>query len=113
MPTYDLVCAACGGVAEVFVQRLLRDDDRVCPDCGAPDTAVRITGFVTARAPRSSSEPRVTGFAGTGCWRGLRSLSSRARRRREGAGGHGAVARARPLPRRPPEVSRARTARLG
>lgn len=67
MPTYDLVCGTCASGFEVFLQRFLREDDRVCPDCGAAGAQTRLTGFITARPARSSPEPRVTGFAGHGC----------------------------------------------
>jgi putative FmdB family regulatory protein len=67
MPSYDLVCRGCGTGFEVFRQRLLRDEDRTCPHCGADDARTRLTGFVGGRARRSSPEPRVTGVAGTGC----------------------------------------------
>jgi len=67
VPTYDLTCPGCGTGFEVFRQRLLRDEDRVCPACGAPDAVTRLSGFVTARPMRGSPQPRVTGFAGTGC----------------------------------------------
>ena len=67
MPTYDLACPACGTAFEVFRQRLLRDEDRVCPACGGPEARTILTGFVAARPRRTSEAPRVTGFAGHGC----------------------------------------------
>lgn len=57
MPTFDLHCRECGLDFEIFQQRILRDEDRVCIDCGAPEADVVISGFQTARpsrAPRSA-----------------------------------------------------------
>jgi putative FmdB family regulatory protein len=66
MPTYDLACVACDHEFEAFRQGFLRDDDRVCPACGAAEAAQRFTGFVTARPRRESAAPTVTGFGGGG-----------------------------------------------
>ena len=35
MPSYDLACTACDHRFEAFRQGFLRDEDRVCPECGA------------------------------------------------------------------------------
>ena len=43
VPSYDLACTACDHRFEAFRQGFLRDEDRVCPECGA------------ARRPVSSS----------------------------------------------------------
>ena len=67
MPTYDLACVSCESGFEVFLTRFLRDSDRVCPDCGASGATTLVTGFITKRPPRTSPEPRITGFAGKGC----------------------------------------------
>ena len=39
MPSYDLACGACGTEFEAFRQGFLRDEDRVCPECGVPVVA--------------------------------------------------------------------------
>ena len=49
MPSYDLACEACDHAFEAFRQGFLRDEDRVCPECGAADARQLFTGFVTAR----------------------------------------------------------------
>jgi putative FmdB family regulatory protein len=67
MPTYDLLCEACGHEFEAFRQGFLRDEDRGCPQCQAPEAVQRFTGFVTARPARDAAAPRVTGFGGGGC----------------------------------------------
>ncbi len=54
MPTYDLVCDACEHGFEAFRQGFLRDEDRVCPECGAAAARQLFTGFVTARPGRGS-----------------------------------------------------------
>ena len=37
MPRYDLACTQCDHAFEAFRQGFLRDEDRVCPECGAAD----------------------------------------------------------------------------
>jgi putative FmdB family regulatory protein len=66
VPTYDLACEACGHQFEAFRQGFLRDEDRSCPECGAPDATQRFTGFVTARPSRGAPTTTVTGFGGGG-----------------------------------------------
>jgi putative FmdB family regulatory protein len=70
MPSYDLACVACDHTFEAFRQGFLRDEDRVCPECGAEDARQLFTGFVTARPSRGDGAPSVVGFgggAGGGC----------------------------------------------
>jgi putative FmdB family regulatory protein len=70
MPSYDLACVACDHSFEAFRQGFLRDEDRVCPECGAEDARQLFTGFVTARLSRGDGAPSVVGFgggAGGGC----------------------------------------------
>jgi putative FmdB family regulatory protein len=67
MPTYDLACASCNTQFERFRQGFLRDDDRVCPDCGSHEVSQRFTGFVTTRPTRESAPTTVSGFGGGGC----------------------------------------------
>ncbi len=45
MASYDLRCRSCGKEFEVFVLGFLKDEAKVCPDCGARDVEQRITGF--------------------------------------------------------------------
>ncbi len=52
MPSYDLACESCDHPFEAFRQGFLRDEDRVCPECGAPGARQLFTGFVTARPAR-------------------------------------------------------------
>ncbi|MDP2401451.1 MAG: zinc ribbon domain-containing protein [Actinomycetota bacterium] len=35
MPTYELTCHDCGERFELFLMRMLRDADKVCPSCGS------------------------------------------------------------------------------
>ena len=67
MPTYDLACGDCTTRFERFRQGFLRDEDRVCPDCGSARVEQLFTGFVTARPARESPAPSVRGFGGGGC----------------------------------------------
>jgi putative FmdB family regulatory protein len=64
MPSYDLFCEACDHRFEAFRQGFLRDEDRVCPDCGAAAARQLFTGFVTARPRRG--EPTTTVVTGGG-----------------------------------------------
>jgi putative FmdB family regulatory protein len=56
MPSYDLVCEKCGHPFEVFRQGFLKDDDRVCPECGSEDVRQKFSSFL-----------RNLGGAGAGC----------------------------------------------
>jgi putative FmdB family regulatory protein len=69
VPTYDLACTPCGHEFEAFRQGFLREEDRVCPECGAAGATQRFTGFVTARPSRgeAAAAPTVTGFGGGAC----------------------------------------------
>ncbi len=60
MPTYDLRCTGCTNAFEVFRQGFLRDEDRVCPSCGAPAEQM-ITGFVTCRSSSQTSRGHAAG----------------------------------------------------
>ena len=45
MASYDLRCCSCGKDFEVFVLGFLKDDAKVCPDCGGREVEQRFTGF--------------------------------------------------------------------
>ena len=66
MPSYDLACEACDTRFEAFRQGFLRDEDRVCPSCGAPEARQLFTGFVTAR-PAKGESATMTAGGGGGC----------------------------------------------
>jgi putative FmdB family regulatory protein len=66
VPSYDLACTACDHRFEAFRQGFLRDEDRVCPECGAVDARQLFTGFVTARPSSGDGAPSVVGFGGSG-----------------------------------------------
>jgi len=67
MPTYDLACEACDHRFESFRQGFLRDEDRVCPECGAQEARQLLTGFVTARPSKGSGPATMTAGGGGGC----------------------------------------------
>ncbi len=46
MASYDLVCDACGHDFEVFRQGFLKDEDRVCPECGSADVRQKFSSFL-------------------------------------------------------------------
>ncbi len=54
MPTYDLTCAVCGHRAEKFVLRIIRDEDCVCPECGAEGMRVGVGGGFLGAGARSA-----------------------------------------------------------
>ena len=66
MPSYDLACTACDHRFEAFRQGFLRDEDRMCPECGAAEARQLFTGFVTARPSSGDGAPSVVGFGGGG-----------------------------------------------
>lgn len=40
MPTYGLKCTRCGKKFELFLLRLLREEDKVCPSCQSREVEV-------------------------------------------------------------------------
>jgi putative FmdB family regulatory protein len=46
LSTYDMSCGQCGHTFEVYRQGFLRDEDRVCPECGSTDTRQSFTSFL-------------------------------------------------------------------
>lgn len=46
MASYDLRCCSCGSDFELFVQGFLKDENRVCPECGSSEVEQRFTGFL-------------------------------------------------------------------
>lgn len=60
MATYDLVCDDCGHAFELFVQGFLKDEDRVCPQCGSATVRQKITGFLSNLG---CSAPAGSGFS--------------------------------------------------
>lgn len=68
MPTYDLRCEGCGHDFEAFRQGFLRDEDRVCPACGAANAAQRFTGgFVAVTSSRGAAPAPAGGGCGGAC----------------------------------------------
>ena len=45
MPSYDLVCKACGNDFEITLQRFIADDDKVCPKCRSTDVEQKLAPF--------------------------------------------------------------------
>jgi putative FmdB family regulatory protein len=65
MPSYDLHCQKCGNEFELFLQRFIRDEDRVCPKCGSTDVNQSIASFNmligSGSTGRSNTGPRMDG----------------------------------------------------
>jgi putative FmdB family regulatory protein len=55
MPTYELRCLECGKLFELFRTRILRDEEKVCPECGSTDVKLGVGGGYFSRS--SASEP--------------------------------------------------------
>lgn len=68
MASYDLKCSSCGNDFEVFVQGFLREDMKVCPDCGSVDVEQLFTGFLCGSGSGSSSEPAAGGCSAAGAF---------------------------------------------
>lgn len=49
MPTYELLCRDCGHRFDRFVMRLLRESDKVCPECASTRVETGIGGGFVAR----------------------------------------------------------------
>jgi len=49
MPTYELHCKECGHRFDRFLMRLLRESDRVCPECGSTNVEAGVGGGFAAR----------------------------------------------------------------
>ncbi len=62
MPTYELRCATCGHRFDVFVMRLLRPEDKVCPVCGSHDVATGLGGGIVSVSSGGSSCGGSSGF---------------------------------------------------
>lgn len=57
MASYDLVCEDCGSEFEVFRQGFLKDEDKVCPDCGSVEVRQKFSSFLRS----------IGGSSGGGC----------------------------------------------
>jgi len=55
MPTYELHCQECGHEFDRFLMRLLREADRVCPECGSTRVETGVGGGFVARPIGSTS----------------------------------------------------------
>ena len=68
MAFYDLHCQTCGCTFELYVQGFLKDEHKVCPECGSREVEQQLSGGflrVGARgsAGRSSGECSPSGFS--------------------------------------------------
>ena len=66
MATYDMVCSKCQNTFEVLRRRgVLRDKDRICPECGSSDTRQTFASFLRnwgSNTNSSSCGPHYGGF---------------------------------------------------
>ncbi len=56
MASYDLRCGSCGGDFEVYVQGFLKEDDKVCPECGSRQVTQLYTGFLHQNSKSTGSD---------------------------------------------------------
>ena len=62
MASYDLICDDCGATFEVFRQGFLRDEDRVCPECGSADVRQKFSSFLTGLGGGGCATPAGSSF---------------------------------------------------
>ncbi|MHB0975950.1 MAG: FmdB family zinc ribbon protein [Candidatus Aquicultorales bacterium] len=66
MPSYDFVCRACENEFEIFLTRVVREEDKRCPKCGGTDVASvyrDFFGFGSLGASGGCSSPPNGGFS--------------------------------------------------
>lgn len=66
MASYDLRCDSCGQDFELFVQGFLKEEQKVCPECGSQDVAQRFTGFLCGSTSGGSSPAASPGCGHSG-----------------------------------------------
>ncbi len=67
MASYDLKCRSCGKDFEVFVLGFLKDEAKVCPDCGGRDVQQRFTGFGGVTGLGNASQSCFSDCKPSGC----------------------------------------------
>lgn len=55
MPTYELRCLECGHAFDRFLMRLLKQSDKVCPECGSTRVQTGVGGGFVVRQGESGS----------------------------------------------------------
>lgn len=56
VPTYGLRCSECGHEFDRFLTRLLRESDKICPECGSTRVSAGVGGgFLSRRSKTGSS----------------------------------------------------------
>lgn len=64
LPTYDLTCQDCGERFELFVMRLLREEDRICRSCGGADVKAGVGGGFLRVAVSTGASGETCGTGG-------------------------------------------------
>lgn len=64
MPTYELRCETCGHRFEVFLTRIIRTEDKVCPVCGSDRVKNGIGGGVLGKGAAPSRQSAACGATG-------------------------------------------------
>jgi len=67
MATYDLRCRSCGHEFEIFVLGFLKDEAKVCPQCGSREVERRFTAFEGVVSFGSSEGRSYSGGGGKSC----------------------------------------------
>jgi len=63
MPTYQFACDDCGKDFEFFLTRMVRETDKVCPNCGSTKVKQVYRDFFGFAPSRSSGS---SGYSGGG-----------------------------------------------
>ena len=61
MPTYELRCDDCGAAWDLFLLRLLKDADKICPECGSSHVRPGVGGGILGSGARQSAAPASCG----------------------------------------------------
>lgn len=65
MSTYDMVCSECSHSFQVYHPGFLRDEDKVCPECGSTQTQQTFSSFLRhfgTSAGNSNCGPKMGSF---------------------------------------------------
>ena len=66
MPTYELRSEDCGTTFELFVMRLLREDDKVCSACGSRIVSCGFGGGVLGKGTATATVSAATSCSSGG-----------------------------------------------
>ena len=64
MAQYDFICIDCNHEFELYCTGFIKDEDKVCPECGSASLRQKFTSFLRNGSTASSgcAAPRNSGF---------------------------------------------------